>query len=127
MKIRKIPTRITFINHFFELQGLRPLARMQDIALAPPQESADVALFLKEMPRFERNYPGSGRTFLQQLAARFLVVSFPTISTHGGRSLVKRYRQFFSELTAGQAWPAEELMFENEMVFIIDKGAASAL
>ena len=113
--------RIDFLNHYFQLQGLLPLARLQDVALAPPQETADVALFLKEMPRFERNYPGSGRDLLTNLPVRYLVVSFPTISTHGGRSLVNRYRQFFAELVAGQSWPVEELMFDGEMVFIADK------
>ena len=82
------------------------------------QEAADVALFLKEMPRFERNYPGSGRDLLLGLRVRYLVVSFPTISTHGGRSLVNRYRQFFAELMADVRWPVTELMFEGEMVFI---------
>lgn len=113
--------RIAFINHYFRLQGLAPLARVQDIALTTPSETADVALFLKEMPRFERNYPGSGRSLLLDLPVRYLVVSFPTISTHGGRSLVNRYRQFFAELVAGEGWPVEELMFEGEMVFIADK------
>ncbi|MFL7838619.1 MAG: hypothetical protein ACK2T4_08125 [Candidatus Promineifilaceae bacterium] len=113
--------RINFINHYFTLQGLAPLARLQDVALTPPRETADVALFLKEMPRFERNYPGSGRDLLVGLPVRYLVVSFPTVSTHSGRSLVTRYRQFFAELVADQSWPFEELMFDGEMVFIADK------
>lgn len=113
--------RIAFLNHYFRLQGLAPLARVQDIAISPPQETGDVALFLKEMPRFERNYPGSGHDLLQNLSVRYLVVSFPTVSTHGGRSLVQRYREFFHELVAGQNWPVEELMFEGEMVFIAEK------
>lgn len=113
--------RIDFLNHYFRLQGLAPLARVQDVALSPPQETADLALFLKEMPRFERNYPGTGRRFLLTLPVKYLVVSFPTISTHGGRSLVKRYRQFFEQLVAGQDWPVEKLMFDGEMVFIAEK------
>ena len=113
--------RIEFINHYFRLQGVAPLARVQDVALSIPEETADVALFLKEMPRFERNYPGTGRHFLRVLPVKTLVVSFPTVSTHGGRSLIKRYRQFFEELTDGEEWPVEELMFEGEMVFIAQK------
>ena len=113
--------RIDFLNHYFRLQGLAPLARVQDIALTKPAETADVALFLKEMPRFERNYPGSGRDLLLDLPVNYLVVSFPTVSTHGGRSLINRYRQFFAELVTGQEWPVEELMFDGEMVFIAEK------
>ncbi len=113
--------RIDFINHYFRLQSLSPLARVQDVALHFPKEKADVALFLKEMPRFERNYPGTGRDFLDALPVRYLVISFPSFSTHGGRSLVKRYREFFGALTAGRSWPVTELLFEGELVFVAEK------
>jgi 16S rRNA (guanine(1405)-N(7))-methyltransferase len=113
--------RIAFLNHYFRLQGLPPLARLQDVALRFPEETADVALFLKEMPRFERNYPGKGRPFLQALRAQFLVVSFPTISTHGGRNLTNRYREFLQELIADQSWEVVELLYEGELVFVAKK------
>lgn len=113
--------RIEFLNHYFRLQGLPPLARLQDVALHFPEETADVALFLKEMPRFERNYSGKGRSFLPALRAQYLVVSFPTISTHGGRNLTNRYRDFFGELTAEQSWAITELLYEGELVFIAQK------
>lgn len=115
--------RIDFLNHFFILQALPPLARLQDVALDFPQERADVALFLKEMPRFERNYHGLGRPLLQAIRARHLVISFPTVSTHGGRDLTGRYRTFFQELVAGNEWATTELLFPGELVFCIDKGA----
>jgi 16S rRNA (guanine(1405)-N(7))-methyltransferase len=113
--------RIEFLNHYFRLQGFPPLARLQDVALHFPEETADVALFLKEMPRFERNYPGKGRPFLQALRAPYLVVSFPTISTHGGRHLTNRYRHFFQELIADQSWEVVELLYEGELVLIAKK------
>ncbi len=114
--------RVALLRHYFELEGLMPLARIQDIALQPPQEAADVALFLKELPRFERNYPGISRPLLESLRVRHLVVSFPTVSTHGGRSLVRRYREFLAQLLDGQPWPRQELMFEGEMAYVIEKG-----
>lgn len=117
--------RVNFLNHYFRLQRLEPLARVQDVALDVPQETADVALFLKEMPRFERNYPGRGRALLLGLRARHLVVTFPTISTHGGRNLTDRYRAFFYELIAGCDWPATELLYDSELVFCVDKGPSS--
>jgi len=113
--------RISFINDYFQLQGLPQLAHVHDVALNFPQEKADVGLFLKEMPRFERNYPGTGRNFLNELKVHFLVVSFPTISTHGGRNLTERYREFFKKLTDGFNWSITELMFAGEMVFIAEK------
>lgn len=113
--------RIEFLNRYFALQGLPQLARLQDVALSFPEERADVALFLKEMPRFERNYKGLGRPLLEALRARHVVISFPTISTHGGRDLTRRYRQFFYELIEGKPWSATELLFEGELVFCVDK------
>ena len=113
--------RINFINHYFQLQGLPQLAHIQDVALHFPQEKADVALFLKEMPRFERNYPDTGRNFLAALPVKFLVISFPAISTHGGRNLTARYREFFNQLTEGFSWRTSELMFAGELVFIAEK------
>jgi 16S rRNA (guanine(1405)-N(7))-methyltransferase len=80
-----------------------------------------VALFLKEMPRFERNYGGRGRPLLESLRARYLVLSYPTISTHGGRNLTKRYREFMQQLLQGHDWPVTELLFAGELVFIVEK------
>ncbi|MEJ2750056.1 MAG: hypothetical protein P8183_19440 [Anaerolineae bacterium] len=113
--------RIDFLNHYFRLQGLRPLAKLQDVALQFPVEKADVALFLKEMPRFERNYHGRGRPLLEALNVHWLVLSFPTISTHGGRNLTNRYRDFMYQLIAGHDWPVTELLFEGELVFCVEK------
>jgi 16S rRNA (guanine(1405)-N(7))-methyltransferase len=113
--------RILFLNQYFALAGLPRLARLQDVALNPPQETADVALFLKEMPRFDRNYRGAGRQLLESIRARHLVISFPSVSTHGGRNLVKRYRDFFYQLIQGKSWPVTELLFEGELLFCAER------
>ena len=115
--------RIEFLNHYFSLQGLPPYAKLQDVAMAFPQEKVDVALFLKEMPRFERNYHGRGRPLLDAIRANWLVVSFPSVSTHGGRNLTNRYREFMFQLLEGKDWPVTELLFEGELVFCIQKEA----
>jgi 16S rRNA (guanine(1405)-N(7))-methyltransferase len=112
--------RITFLNQYFALQGLPPLARVQDVAHHFPQEQADVALFLKEMPRFERNYHGKGRPLLQALNVGHIVISFPTISTHGGRNLTNRYRDFLYQLIDGLNWGVTELLFEGELVYCLE-------
>lgn len=113
--------RIGFLNRYFELLGMDRSAKLQDVALHPPQETADVALFLKEMPRFERNYKGAGRPLLASMRARHLVISFPSVSTHGGRNLVRRYREFFQQLIEGKGWSTSELLFEGELVFCVER------
>lgn len=119
--------RVQFLNHYFILQGLPPLAFVKDVAVQAPTESGDVALFLKELPRFERNYPGRGRALLEALDAHWLVVSFPTISTHGGRNLTKRYREFYHQLIHGSGWTVTELLFDSELVFCTEKTAGPNL
>lgn len=113
--------RIDLINTYFRLEGLPPLARLQDVAYQFPQEEADVALFLKELPRFERNYGKRGLALLEELRVKTLVISFPTISLHGGRSLVDMYRRYFRDLVADQRWRVVELLFDSEMVFCVEK------
>ncbi|NJN53353.1 MAG: hypothetical protein HC804_00525 [Anaerolineae bacterium] len=114
--------RVGFINHYLQLEGLEPLARVQDVASNPPQDEVDVALFLKEMPRFERNYGGRGRPLLESLNAKYLVISYPSVSTHGGRNLTNRYREFMYQLIQGYDWPVTELLFAGELVFVVEKG-----
>lgn len=118
--------RVDFLNHYFILQGLPPLAYVKDVAVGAPTESGDVALFLKEMPRFERNYSGHGRALLDAIDARWLVVSFPTISTHGGHNLTNRYRDFFYQIIDGSGWPVTELLFDTELVFCAQKVSGDA-
>lgn len=116
--------RIDFINHYFRLQGLAPLAQVQDVALEPIREHAEVALFLKELPRFARNYPGRERPLLESIQANWLVLSFPTVSTHGGRNLTDRYRAFMAQLIDAKNWPMTELLFEGELVCCVKKNYA---
>lgn len=113
--------RINFINTYFSLQGLPTLARVQDMSFHFPRESADVALFLKELPRFERNYGKISLDLLDALKVHYLVVSFPTFSIRGNRILTKHYRDFFYRLISGKTWSVKEIQFESELIFCVDK------
>ena len=113
--------RIALLNGYFRLEGLPEGAILQDIAHHFPEEEGDVALFLKEMPRYSRNYGNLGRPLLEALRVRWLVLSFPAVSAHGGRKLDGRYREFMHQLIDGHDWPITELLFGEELVFCIDK------
>lgn len=122
-------TRVEFLNMFFTLQGLPPSAKVQDVGLTYPKETADVAFFLKELHRFEQHYSGvtvgrpypTGLTLLKALRTRHLVVSFPTVSLHSGRALTDHYREYFQALIADTGWRSTELLFETELVFCVEK------
>lgn len=115
--------RVDFINHYFVLQGLPPLAVHQDILMTPPQIEGDVAFFFKEAHRFEQRQHGCNLLFWQALKVRWLLVSLPPASLTGRHSLVDGHRQLVKQAIAGQPWRVTEILFENELVFCIDKGA----
>lgn len=115
--------RVKFLNHFFMLLGLPSLAKSQDVAFQFPEEDGDIAFFLKELHRFERDYDGRSLELLKSLKVHHLVISFPTISLHGGRHLSQQYRAFFLDLIKSEGWPFTEIEFETELVFCVEKVA----
>jgi 16S rRNA (guanine(1405)-N(7))-methyltransferase len=113
--------RVDLINRFLRLQGLEPLAFHEDILLSPPQVEADVAFFFKEAHRFEQRQHGCNRPFFEALRVKHLLVSLPTSNLTGQHSLIDRQRRLIQNTLAGLNWPVQEMVFENEMVFIIEK------
>lgn len=113
--------RLDCINHFFSLQNLPPLAEQRDILLSPPEVEADVAVFFKEAHRFEQRRKGCTRGFLQALRARWVLVSLPSESLTGRRSLAEQMRQLVYTALQGLDWPVSEVNFPGEIVFCIRK------
>jgi 16S rRNA (guanine(1405)-N(7))-methyltransferase len=113
--------RVSMLNHFFELQGMRPLVEVRDILVDPPQLEADVAFFFKEAHRFEKREPGCNRAFFKALKVRFLVVSLPTMSLHGNHDLLETHRKLVYRAIDRLDWPVTEILFNNEIVFCIEK------
>jgi hypothetical protein len=113
--------RVLFLNHYFRLQGLPPLAIAQDVLVHLPQEQGDVALILKEAPRFEQRARGCSLALFDALAVRYLVVSFPRVNLTGQRDLTMGYRELFHRVVKGRPWRTTEIAFENELVFCVDK------
>ena len=114
--------RLDLIDHYFNLQGLAPLARCQDVLVSPPQVVADVAFFFKEAHRFEQRQHGCNRGFWQALKVDWLLVSLPTASMTKRHSLEEGHRRLVKNTLAGLDWPVTEVDFEGEMVFCIHKG-----
>ena len=113
--------RVGLINHYFNLQGLEPLAFVRDILLDPPQEKADIAFIFKEAHRMEQRQRGCNLPFWKALNVRWLLVSLPTNSLSGKHDLLEKQRKLVFGATAGQSWQISEMIFESEIVFCIDK------
>jgi len=114
-----IQPRVDFINHFFEVIGLAPLAENRDILVNPPEIQADLGIFFKEAHRFEKRHPGCNRDFWANLNVNTLAISLPTQNLAGTHSLLDHHRQLVkANIAPGKI--SSELIFEKEVVFLID-------
>ncbi|NPV85441.1 MAG: hypothetical protein HPY45_05480 [Anaerolineae bacterium] len=113
--------RVQLINHFLSRSGLPPLAEVRDVVLDPPPVEADVAFLFKEAHRLEQRLRGCNRPLWEALRVRWLLVSLPTSSMSGKRSLVDQHRRLVSTILRRLNWQVEEILFENEIVFCIQK------
>ena len=113
--------RIDLIDQFFQLFGQAGKAFHKDILVNPPQISADVALFFKEAHRFEQRQRGCNLAFWRALDVRWLVVSLPSTSLSGSRSLAIRQRSLVTRILKDDPWPVTELEIGNEIFFCIKK------
>lgn len=111
--------RIDLVNAFFAHVGHPGSAHHQDILVEPPQIEADVIFFFKEAHRFDQRERGVNRAFFSQLKTRWLLVSLPTVSLSGQRSMIEGDRRLVTEACAGQDWQVSELIFDSEIVFCI--------
>lgn len=118
--------RVDLLNHAFSLQGLAPLARVQDVLVEPPREQAEVAFLFKEVHRLEARQRGSSLRLLEALPARWLAVSLPTQSSGGHHDLRDRHRQLMAGIIADKPWTITELEFASELVFCLHKQSDSA-
>jgi 16S rRNA (guanine(1405)-N(7))-methyltransferase len=113
--------RVDFLNHYFRLQGLAPLAKVQDILVNFPPEQGDIALIFKVVHTFERRRRGLTLPLLRALRVRYVLVSLPIRNLNGSRDLSEHHRQLFYDIVKDEPWKTTEIAFENEMVFCIDK------
>jgi 16S rRNA (guanine(1405)-N(7))-methyltransferase len=113
--------RVDFLNVYFTLQGMAGGAFNRDILVQHPTESGDVALLLKEIHRMEKRRKGIVLPLLDALHVRWIVLSSPTKSRTGRRTMRDTYRQQVHGMLADRAWAITELEFENELVYCAEK------
>lgn len=113
--------RIALINRFFEVLGMEPLGCHVDVLVNTPQIRADVAFLFKEAHRMEQRQKGCSLPFWKKIDAKWLLVSLPTASMSGRHSLVQKHRQLMADILEPVKWKMQEIMFENEIVFCIQK------
>ncbi|MBN1934811.1 MAG: methyltransferase [Anaerolineae bacterium] len=114
--------RIEFLNHFFDLAGVRGRAHLHDILCRSPEEQADVALLLKSSACLEQQEKGSTLTLLDCLHAPHIVVTYPVASLgRRPKGMVAHYAQTFEAMLADRPWSVTRLDFETELAFVVSK------
>lgn len=115
--------RVRLLNSFFRAYGMRELAEVRDILLAPPDVPADTAFFFKEAHRFESRKKGCNRNFWISLPVRTIVVTLPAENLTGQHQMRDRQRGLIEKNIEGLGWQVEETEIAGEMIFIIRKQA----
>lgn len=115
--------QVDFLNDFFSLFPLAGQAETRDVLTDCPAEPVDLALILKTIPCLEQMEKDAGRRLLEQVSARYLVISFPSRSL-GGRQkgMASTYGARFAQLAAGWDAKITRLDFSNELVFVVERG-----
>jgi len=113
--------RVDLINTLLLKLGLEPLAKVTDILLEPPEIEADVAFLFKEAHRLEQRRRGCNLPLWKALKVRHLLVSLPSSSLSGQHDLAERQRHLVRTIIGDQPWHVDEMIFDTEMVFCIEK------
>ena len=83
---------------------------------------ADVVFMLKLLPCLEHQKKNCSLEILKKQKCKFIVVSFPIKSISGKeKGMVDFYRNSFMNMVKSENWKVEELLFDSELVFIVEK------
>ncbi|MCC6445787.1 MAG: 16S rRNA methyltransferase [Armatimonadetes bacterium] len=112
-----------FLREFMRLLPVKGESVACDVLSGCPLPEADLALILKTIPCLEQVDKSAGRTLLEKVRARYLIVSYPARSL-GGRpkGMVPHYESHFLSLISGKNWPWQKFEFPTELVFRVEKG-----
>ncbi len=113
--------RVDLLNYYFRLQGLPPLAIVQDVLVELPTTPGDVGFVLKEVHRWEQRLHGLSLRLLAALPVHYLVVSLPHKNMTGRRDLGAQHRALFYNIIRPTTWHTTEIEVGAELIFCVDK------
>lgn len=114
---------VSFVDQVIRDFGLSGGAETADVIAEPPTQQTDLAFILKTIPCLEQVDKQAGERLLEAINAKYLVVSFPAKSLGGrNKGMIENYGERFTGLVKGKGWGIEQIEFETELVFIVEKG-----
>ena len=112
-----------FLQGFFDLLGVNGRAETRDVIDRPPTETADIAFVLKTLRCLEQVDKTAAARLLDNLNARYLLISYPARSLGGRRKgMAANYTAHFEKLADGRHWHARRFEFETELAFLVEVG-----
>ena len=114
---------MTFLEQSITLCGMKPQtiahSVLSDFPALPP---CDLALVLKAVPCLEQVDKAAGTRLLEQIKARYMLVSFP-IHSLGGKSkgMATNYETHFNALVGDKPWAVQKFRFDTELAFLVTK------
>lgn len=113
---------IAFLSDFMRISNFSGHAEVRDVLYNPPQIKADLAFILKIIPCFDQIDNSANSQILDKINANYIVLSFPVKSLGGKeKMMIKNYTNRFNELVQDRDWKTKRIVFETELIFIIDK------
>jgi len=82
---------------------------------------ADICFILKTLDQIERVKRGISESLLKSINAKYIVVSFPTISISGKNPISLSKREWFERLLEKLHWRFEKFEISTELFYVIDK------
>jgi 16S rRNA (guanine(1405)-N(7))-methyltransferase len=111
---------IRLADRFLQTTGLMFSAQVLDLALYPPHEQVDVALYLKLFPVLEAQKNGLGAQRLSQTACKYALVSFPTRTSSGrNRGMEGFYSAYYEEALLGVSDIVDKATIGSELIYIV--------
>jgi len=112
-------------NRLFGLLGKPLLASCVDIVIETPPTAVEAAFLFKLLPVIERQAKGRCIQLLNEINAKFLVITYPTKSLSGKEKGMQEFYSATFEGMISSATPAFRLVAKreigNELVYILSK------
>ena len=113
---------MVFLQAWLAMSQVTGKAEVCDVLTSCPTEKVDVAFLLKTLPCLEQVDKTVSKQLLSTLQANFLVVSYPAQSLGGrNKGMAAYYEHHFRELVAHETWQVTRLVFDSELVFVVQK------
>jgi 16S rRNA (guanine(1405)-N(7))-methyltransferase len=114
---------MAFLGQSITLCGLKPQTIAHSVLSDfPTLAPCDLALVLKAVPCLEQVDKTAGARLLEQIQARYMLVSFP-IHSLGGKSkgMATNYEAHFNALVGDKPWAVQKFRYYTELAFLVTK------